>query len=179
MRRQAFKLIELMIVTTVIVLLAAIVTPQVVAMKHARDARLSLIQLRDLALQAREMAIRDGHSLVLKYQENQATMQIVRPGDTTSTDETLVNDQVLGTVQLADGVSLRSFRSQSEDKTATDWELYFYADGKADKGGFEVEASGSVQSVRVDATGEVSLVSGSLPQEEDTSWVAGENEKRQ
>jgi prepilin-type N-terminal cleavage/methylation domain-containing protein len=180
LRRKGFTLVEMMVVTTVLAMLAAFVVPNIVTMTRARDARLSLVQLRDLAREARETAVRDGTSLSLRFDDTRATMQIVRPGDPASTDDNLANDQVLRSVQLANGVTVRTLQLAGQERSASEWDVRFYSDGRADKGGFELLTAGSADNVRILETGEVILASGALPQqEEQTTWPAGEHELRQ
>jgi hypothetical protein len=81
-------------------------------------------------------------------------------------------------LDLPDGVTGSAFRIEKDESTSAEWDLRFYADGKAKAGGISFSNNGRIQSVTVDQNGRVEIIDGPLPDISDEKWDAGGFEQR-
>lgn len=73
--RRAFTLIELMVVCTVLIIISALVAPNVVQMKKAREHQAAYDDVLRLAQMGRNTAISSGHTYVLTIESNSIVLQ--------------------------------------------------------------------------------------------------------
>jgi len=179
LRKRAFTLIELSVAIVVIGLLAAIIAPNVIAMRRGQDARLALLRVRDLARDGATFAARERTTLELRYDSGSRTLQVVRPADPNATDTGRQEENTLRSFTLPPGAELGAIRVGGDDVSAAGTGLKFYSDGRADAGTIEIEEAGATFTIRVRADGEAELIEGNAEAEVATSWPAGEYEKRQ
>lgn len=162
-----------------IALLATIIAPNVIAMRRGQDARIALLRVRGLARDGATFAAREGTTLELRYDSGSRTLEVVRPADPDSTDETRQEEARLRSFTMPPGAELQAIRVGSDDVSAGGSGLKFYSDGRADAGTITIEEAGSTFTIRIRADGEAELIDGEAEAEVATSWPAGEYEKRQ
>ena len=181
MRRRAFTLIELMVVTTVLVLVAGLITPNLVAIKQGRDRDEVYASVLRLVQRGRESAIRDGRNYELTVSGGNArssssgtrrSRRATIPGRRRSarsrrrrtwTGSPCPSDISLGDLQLG-----------GKDSNASDFTMHFYPDGHSEGGGLELVYNGSKRNVAVTNRGLATLTEGGLPTANANDWEAGQ-----
>jgi prepilin-type N-terminal cleavage/methylation domain-containing protein len=87
--RAGFTLIELTVVITIVLFLALLVTPNMVAVKRSRDRKTSEAALLRLPAEAREEASKSGRAIVLRLEENNTlVLERAAESNTNSTSAT-------------------------------------------------------------------------------------------
>ena len=205
MVRRGFTLIELSVAIVLLALLAGWVVPNLANQRNARQTRLALIQARDVFVQAQALAVREGRTVAVRFDESTQTLTIVRPADAFDDTTTGVGvtgtaglaaarqtpfggppqvetndlgESVVRTVRLQGDIRGRAYRVGTETVVSGEFVLRFYADGKSDGGALEFDLNGSSRSLIVDRNGDARLQDGGLPDVPIDEWQAGENERR-
>ena len=199
MRRRGYTLMEMSVVVVILVVIAALVLPNISANQRTERAQAYLSGLRDAAVQARDHAVTSGRTVVMSYDEGQkeislaeeaegtsfsmapktssdrATLDSARtaPDNTTSTGETVIKH-----LTLPDGLTVNGFKLDGKDSTSAEWQLHFYADGGTDSGGLEIDDNGATYSLVVSNKGIARLIRDKFPEASTEKWEAGEYEKR-
>ncbi len=187
MRRRAFTLVEITIVCAILAMMAALVMPNLVAMKANRERKETYNAILRLAQKGRESAIQEGKTYALVLTDSGNTVALQRDQDQQTTtadprqipkDDTTAEREEVARVSLPNGVTLGEMSLDGKQSSASDFTLHFYADGKSEGGGFELVDQGSKRTLMVTNRGLASLQDGDLPQTGDTSWEAGQYEQR-
>ena len=182
MRRRAFTLVELMVVTSIIA--AGLITPNVVAIKQGRERDEVYNSVLRLFQRGRESSIQDGRNYELSVtggntlvlQRDKATQdgddprqaQVGTPAETEDVDQ----------VALTGDVSLGNLRLGDKDSNASDFIMHFYPDGRSEGGGLELVYNGAKRNVFVSTRGLASMADGDLPAATETDWEAGQYVQR-
>jgi prepilin-type N-terminal cleavage/methylation domain-containing protein len=165
--KAGFTLIELLIVVTVLVIVASAVTPWMISMKKTSDRRDLLSSIRRVAAEARERAIRTGHSTDVIYDDSASELQIEETGEDGEAS-------VVEHVKMTSGVTPQRFQMAGKDATSADFKLTFSPDGRSNGGGIEFDGF----AISVDQNGTNKFIDGTLPEQTDEKWQAGDLEKR-
>ena len=178
--RRAFTLIELMTVCMILVVVAGLVLPNVVAIKRGRDRDEVYASVLRLVQRARESAIQSGttyhltatggNTLVLQRDKAPQEGDDPRQAQVGQQAETEDVDQVA----LSSDVSLGDLRVGEKDSNASDFTLHFYPDGRSEGGGLELLYSGAKRNLVVTTRGLASLSDGALPTASEPDWEAGD-----
>jgi prepilin-type N-terminal cleavage/methylation domain-containing protein len=88
--RAGFTLIELTVVITIVLFLALLVTPNMVAVKRSRDRKTSEAALLRLPAEAREEAVRSGRAITLRLEENNTLVLEKAPAPVANTKTTTI-----------------------------------------------------------------------------------------
>ena len=159
-------------VITVLALLAAAIMPNLLNESRSRAARQFFSKARNLMLDARSSSIRDGQTRSIKIDETGGRL-FVETTDAESGDA--VEGQAL---TFPEGVTGSAYRVQGEESNSAEWDIRFYSDGKARKGGISFDSNGRIISLSVDERGAVTQIDGPLPDTSEESWDAGGYEQR-
>jgi prepilin-type N-terminal cleavage/methylation domain-containing protein len=129
---RGFTLIEITIVIALLLFLALLVVPNMVAIKRTRDLRVSEAALLRLPAEAREEAKRSGVAVTLRVEDNQT---LILEKTTTTTDTTARTATVSEETEefkrltLKEGLQLDTIQTGSESRDATGWTWKIYPDG--------------------------------------------------
>jgi prepilin-type N-terminal cleavage/methylation domain-containing protein len=165
--RRGFTLVECTVVLTVLVLVAALISPSLIGMRASSDRRTTISGIRRIAETARVRAIQTGTTTQVIYDESAKELQVQDVDDQGSATTAI-------TVPLLAGVEPQKFELQSKESNASDFKLAFTPDGKSVSGGIEFQDF----SIFVDSNGFSQFLTGSLPDPTDRQWQAGDLEQR-
>jgi prepilin-type N-terminal cleavage/methylation domain-containing protein len=165
--KRGYTLVEITIVLTILVLVAALIMPSLVGMKESSDRRTTISGIRRIAATARERAIQTGNTTQVIYDESAKQLQ-VQDVDDQGAATTAV------TVPLLAGIEPQRFELQTKESNAADFKLTFSPDGKSVGGGIEFQNF----SILVDGNGYSQFLTGTLPDPTDRQWQAGDLEQR-
>jgi prepilin-type N-terminal cleavage/methylation domain-containing protein len=191
-RLRGFTLVETLVVMIAIALSAVIVAPRIGPFIESR--RVSSFRLDALTLfrAAREEAILSGRAIQVVVSEDALLAQYIDDAAESEEPQGLSNDPLNGeSNQTTEGLEI--FRSQPfpDSVTAdqlyvdgnpvslTEWAADFYSTGQGTDAAIEFESAGRIFSITIkESTGNIDLVDGPAPQDEEQSWEAGELETR-
>jgi len=165
--KRGFTLIELSVAIVVLALLSAIVAPRLLSVRSGQEARGVKFAIRELAREARLRAVQGGEKGYLPIEGSGERIELVQG-----------EESVIRSIDVPSAVDFPTLRLGQSESGASEWELRFYADGRSDGGGLEIEHDGAVDSVLIGTDGTVTLLEGPLPEVVQESWPAGENEQR-
>lgn len=197
-RARGFTLIEMMVVTTVLAMLAAVVLPSLFSLKQSQESRRSLSDLLAMARLSAGQARQTGRTFELVLDENNSTV-IVRPEavdevrfpalpPTTSNGLTSTGAQEVANTEedderatvtrsLSAGIKIQSATVDDEAVTG-ETVVKFYSDGSSQRAIIQLTESDVDRTLVIDRQGTIQLVRGQadLPQDR---WPAGDLEQRQ
>ncbi|GMV88395.1 MAG: hypothetical protein AMXMBFR81_13260 [Chthonomonas sp.] len=171
-RQTGFTLIEMMVVTAILALVAMTVFPNLARIQDAGRKREFVRSLTSMAREAREQAILSASTVSLRLDD---TSLVIESAGALEEDA-----RTLRTKSMPDGFSAQRTNVDGLDSSSAEWELRFYADGSSDRGGIELaDDTGALYSLVIDNDrGQARLVSGELPVLTEETWQAGEIERR-
>ncbi len=160
------------VVVTIIVLLAMAIMPNLLSESRSREARQFFSKARNLMMDARSRAVRDGQTRSVRIDETDGRL-IVESTDSETGDA--VEGQ---TLTLPEGVTGNAYRVELQESNSAQWAIRFYGDGRARKGGISFSSNGRIISLSVDERGTVTQIDGPLPDTSEDTWDAGGYEQR-
>ena len=167
MSRRGFTLVEMVAVTVVLAMVAAIVMPNLAAMTRGQAVRSFRAALPRMVTQARELAIQQGSEVTIRF--DNGSFVIERAAQDQNDDA-----QQISRVQVPGDVTPSKFEVGGSEAGDGDWAVKFYADGKADSAGVEFAEGNSFWYMLTDAqTGKARLLNGEMPVQADEEWEAG------
>lgn len=172
-KRNGFTLIEMMVVITLLVFIAALVYPNLARLRDAQEKRDFVSGLATFARQAREEAITGGQSVRLRLGDGENALEIV------TTDLTSGDERTIRTRRFPDGFGTGQTRIEDALAPGSEWQLTFYPDGSSERGGIEITEGRRVFALVLDnEIGQPRLMEGNLPDLSQDRWAAGEIERR-
>lgn len=195
---RGFTLIEMMVVTTVLAMLAAVALPSLLALQRAQESRRSLSDLLSMARLSAGQARQTGRTFELVIDENNATV-IVRPEavdderfpalppttanglastgiqEAANTPEN--DEQATVTRSLAASIKIQSATVDDESLTG-ETIVKFYSDGSAQRAIIQLSESDVDRTLVIDRQGGIQLTRGQSDLAQDR-WPAGDLEQRQ
>lgn len=169
--KRGFTLIELSVVILVLALVAATVTPRLLALRRGDDVRRFKLALPALAGEARDLAHRTGQSVVLRHEP------AVNSFSLSTSDEQ--PDSLGRPIRVPAGMTVQRARVGAQEFDSGEFEVRFFADGTAQEGGIEFLIGGARWSFVVDGnTGLGTWREGELPASDAERWPAGDFEIR-
>ncbi len=170
------------VVISVVALMAALVMPNLVAMKRSRDLRALEASLVRLPAEARTEARRlnsqvvlrvDGDALVMERRRQQA--RDARDGDD--------DPEEIKRLTLGDGLRVDAARKGSESVDLASWFWIVYPDGSAERAHLDIREGDATKSLLLPPDGEGRWVSSEELEDlgeygEEEFWPAGEVERR-
>ncbi len=171
-RQNGFTLIEMMVVTAILALVAMTVFPNLARIQEAHRKREFVRSLTSIAREAREQAILSASTVALRLDDSSLVVESAGSVDQDA--------RTLRTKAMPSGFSAQRTNVDGLDSSSAEWELKFYADGSSDRGGIELaDDTGALYSLVIDNDrGQARLVSGELPVLTEETWQAGEIERR-
>ncbi len=175
--RAGFTLVEMTAVIAIVVLLAGIAMPNLLARRATREVTAFFVAVPDLAVFARERAQRDGRTVRIVFDDSRQVLSVETQSDAAeATDEQETSS--LRDLPLPEEVQATNFRSEDNAVPSGDWALVFYPDGRSDGGAIEFDDSGRIRSLNVTPDGVARTSEGPLPSVDERRWPAGEREQR-
>jgi type II secretory pathway pseudopilin PulG len=162
-------------VTAILLIMAALIVPNLVGMAHSRSVRDNEEAIERLPAAARIEAQRSGAPVILRIQDNALVMERCSPGeDPLNADQT---DTVL-TLQINSDLRPDSAQEGGKSVDTGAWKWIAYPDGSAEVGGLTftsgTTAGGtSTISLMIPARGEAIWSRGELPPPDGNQWPAG------
>lgn len=172
-KKHAFTLFEMILVCAVLVLMAALITPSLLARQRGEDERKFLQDIRNLVTRARLDAIRQRVPMRFEFDSSARSFRVVEE----AAEQEGSAPSVAG-AELPEGMTIGAARVGTADVGESGWALTFTPDGRSDGGGIELETGSFTRSLIVSRDGDARLEEGDLPPSTDETWAAGEYERR-
>jgi type II secretory pathway pseudopilin PulG len=180
-RGAAFTLVEMTVVVTILALMAALVVPNLVAIRDGQRARAWAADVLRLPTEARNEARRAGVPVTLRVDGDALVMQrppAPEPGEPADTE---AEPQEVRRLDFPEGVTLEAGRRGRDAADAATWDWVVYPDGSADSGGLEFGTGGGGGSadghrtllLPARASDEPRWQDGPLREDADERWQAG------
>jgi type II secretory pathway pseudopilin PulG len=182
-KRHAYTLIEMVVVTAIIMIMAGLILPNMVAVKASRELRSEQAALQRLPTEARNEAVKVKQIVDLRIEGDYIIMERTDP-QTTSTTEVKripIGNQLSPQAAqlLTAGIVPSPNATSAGSSDVASWKWQAYADGTSDSGGLTFTVGGSQQqSLVIPADNQAHWIVGPLPQPTDQSWTAGDLEQR-
>ncbi len=195
---RGFTLIEMMVVTTVLAMLAAVALPSLLSLQRAQESRRSLSDLVAVARLTAGQARQSGRTFELVIDENNSTV-IARPeavdqdrfpaippttsnglastGSQEVADTEEADTQATVTKTLSSGIKIQSATVDDESVTG-ETIVKFYSDGSAQRAIIQLTEGDVDRTLVIDRQGTIQLVRGQSDLAQDR-WPAGDLEQRQ
>ena len=168
--RQAFTLIEMTVVITILAMMAALVVPSVVAMKKSRDVRDREEAIRRLPSQALQAA-RDGKTAVtLRVDGSDLILEKSSPDDQADAEE--VKRVSLGSF------SVSAARQSGETTDAASFAWKVYPDGTAEAATLTIREGAGTKTLQLTPQGDARWLASGEAEQTSEKWTAGEREVR-
>jgi prepilin-type N-terminal cleavage/methylation domain-containing protein len=168
--RRGFTLVEMSAAIVVLVLLAALVTPNVVAIERSRLRRTQDAALLRLPIEARNAARLERTRMELRIDGAALALERV------AADGAEV--QEVRRVELGEGLRVRRAERAGEPVDTTSWRWTVYSDGSAEAARIEFEDAGTTRTLLLPADGDARWAESADDTAGDDHWAAGELEQR-
>ena len=168
--RRAFTLIEMMVVVAVLTLMAAFITPNLVALQRSRILRSLEASVLRLPAEARAEAQRSGTAVTLRVDGGALVLER-KP----SKDEDPVEVKRLG---LNGEITVQDAQTNGEGVDLASWTWVVYPDGTSKAALLELQEGSATRSLLFSAEGEARWGTGVEVSPAEERWQAGELEQR-
>jgi len=172
-KRRGFTLIELSVVIVLIALFAAVILPKLVVVRDSQRAAAFRTDMTRFFREARETSISSRRVVEVRY-SGSAWEMVQIPDETDDADE-----QTLERLAMPAGAEATSFRLQERDVTSDEFLVRCYPDGSTSDAALQWGTGADTYVLRIKGnSGSVTMARGSIEDEVDPTWPAGELEKR-
>ncbi len=176
MVRRGFTMIEVMVVTVVLALLASITVPRMVAYESGLRTLRDVQTIQSFCSDTRNLAMRSKSTYTLTYDDTTKTLTATPPDDDGSqiigsnrSESTPQEKKLEQTWSISNVVN-----PQDENSSGGNFEVRFFGDGTADPRTATFTEDGVDYSFRITRDGTVTLTRGAGPTNNDpTEWEAG------
>lgn len=165
LRRRAFTLMEMVVVCAVLIIIAAAIVPNLVAITRSRALKDLEGNIARLPAEARNEALRSQTPVQLRLS---GTMLVMEQVPTTGAP-VQVKEVDLGSDIQVDSVQLNGKPSD----TGT-WAWTVYPDGSADSGGIQFSEGQAQRALILSPSGSARWITGELPDQSQDQWPAGQ-----
>ena len=169
--RRGFTLVEMTVVISVLALMAALVVPNMVAIKRSQDLRDLEASLLRAPAEARNEARKTRQPVTLRVEGDALVME------RGASDEEEEAEEVKRVV-FGERLRIESAQIAGEPIDVASWQWAAYPDGSADTGGLEFVEGEARKSLVLSGDRSARWVEGELPQMTEDRWPAGELEQR-
>ena len=175
MDKRAFTLIEMTVVITVLALMAALIVPNMVAIKRSREVRVLEAAVRRLPSEAREEARRTKGPIILRVEGQAIVMESLPQGEDAGNDP-----KELKRVALSDDLRLDNARQGADAIDVASWKWVAYPDGSAGAATLVFQEGRVTKSLRLFDKGEAQWIAGDDAGKTpiDDRWPVGDLEHR-
>jgi len=153
------------VVIAVLLLMAALIAPNLVAVQRSRDLRNLEAKVARLPVEARNEAVKSSTPVTIRLSDTALVMERTPANDTAEP----VKQIDLGTTMQVDDA-----QRNGQEVAATSWQWTAYPDGTSDSGGLTVIEGDQRKSLVVPKTGFPTWVIGDLPDSSQDQWPAGD-----
>lgn len=167
--RRAFTLVEAIAITAILLLIAAIATPNYVAIRRGQDERALAAALERLPAQARIEARRSGVPVALRCDDESFWIEST-PADSDPVE--------LRRVPLQGDVVVDGLRQSGEDLSSDSFSWVVQPDGTAGNAEITLRFGDRSRTLRLGRVGDARWIDGSLEDIDQDSWPAGERVNR-
>lgn len=190
-RHSAFTLIELVIITIVLVLMAACIVPRMIALTRSRALFEVEAAIQRAPLEARNEARRSQVPVRLRVENGALLMEWVldsqnqqqQPNTAMQANPpTLRSDgvspQEFKRITLGDDIQVQYAQRNNQNSDLGSWQWTVYPDGSADTAGLQFSEGNKQKSLVLTNTGDGQWLEGALPDTSQQQWPAGELQQR-
>ena len=156
---------ELTIVVAVLLLMFALVVPNLVAASRGDDERKIQAEIIRLPAEARNEAVKSGLTTTLEVSGNTLMLQ------ETQTDGTVSQ---VKQVDFSGQFTIAAAQLNGQSATTSTWQWSAYPDGTTDSGGLEFDQGSIQKSLLLTAGGTTRWIEGPLPDPTEDQWPAGQ-----
>lgn len=164
-KKYAFTLVELTVVCAILVIIAATIVPNLVAVTRSRSLKDLEGNVARLPAEARNEAVKSQTPVRLRVSGTTLVMERVP-----ATGE----PAQVKMVDLGDSLTVDAAQQNGKTTDAGSWVWMVYPDGSADSGGVEFTEGQAQKSLVLSANGGVQWIDGPLPDSAQDTWPAGQ-----
>ena len=188
--RQGFTLIEMLAVTAILAVLAAIIVGRLQNVRDGIQFRRAVQNIESAANKAKSQAIQTGQTTELTFDNSTQSLKVAAVEATTSTTSAKIPSTKTKTTTnpttqdgqstdaaLGAGWTVSEVRN-SDGTTDTQMSIKFYADGTAETKSVEFHSGQTPVSLIVRQNGTIEVKRGALADEKNQEWEAGNIEQR-
>jgi type II secretory pathway pseudopilin PulG len=165
-RNHAFTLMEMVVITAILMVLAAAVAPRVIAYERSRQVKQLEANVARLPQEAVIESIKSQIPVQLQIQGTQLVMEHV-PTDGSQPD-------VVKTIELDDTLDATNAKLNNTNTDTASWAWSAYPDGTADTGGLQFSEDNQPKSLQIASDGSSTWISGALPDASLDQWTVGQ-----
>lgn len=179
--RQGFTLIEMSLVVVLLFLAAALVSPNLVAIRNSRKAADMRAAIVRLPIEARNEARKSGQAVRLRVADSALVLE--RISATTETSSKVIDqgtsDAVeVKRVELGSDWKVDGVWTDGQESGTDDWKWDVSPDGSATNGAIRFQENGATHSLSLQTDGGSSWENGDPKDTRQEEWTAGELENR-
>ncbi|HWD39369.1 MAG TPA: GspH/FimT family protein [Fimbriimonas sp.] len=154
----------------ILLLLAALVIPNIIGESKDRKVRLFKLDMKTLVEQARGESIRTGHTFGLTFDKAKSALSVVDEAP----DDAQQPKIELPPLAVPTEVEAKKFNADQDESPSDGWRIPFFPDGTTAGGGIEFAYAGQPFSLTV-SRGDVNVqvVDGPMPDLSLEKWKAG------
>jgi type II secretory pathway pseudopilin PulG len=164
-RAKAFTLVEMIVICAVLLIIAAAIVPNLLAITRSRSLKDLEADVARLPAEARNEAVQTDTPVRLLISGTMLVMeQVPATGD----------PQQIKEVDLGDSLQVETVELNGTPTDVGSWEWTVYPDGSADSGGIQFSEGQAQDSLILSSTGTAQWISGELPDQSQDQWPAGQ-----
>lgn len=174
MRRRGFTLVEAMLVSAVLALLASLVAPRLAAYQDSQRTLRDSQTIETFAEQAHAAAMNGKATFVLSYDDTTKALKYEQEETASSTGETVepTEQKLLNTWSVSD------VSKGSSTDTSSDFSVRFFGDGTAEATSASFTQNEVVFGLTISKDGVASIQRGAAATQDATEWEAGDIEQK-
>ncbi len=179
-RTGGFSFVEMSAVLFVIMLVVATVMPSVLKVQHSQRSLAFRIGLTGLAQTAKRTAMEQNRTIEIVAGTDSFSWRAA-DSEASGSDEGAERESTAsgGQIDVADGTEIEAYEHDRSEVTADEWVIGFYPDGTSDSAKLQFSQEGRQFVLVVDGhSGTAKLAEGTIADQEEETWPAGEIEKR-
>ncbi len=177
MRRRGFTLVEAMLVSAVLALVAGLVAPRLVAYEDSQRTMRDSQSIETFAEQAHAAALKGRATYVLTFDDTTNSLKYeLEDTDGSSIVGDGGNDPVES--KLRNTWTVSDVSKGASTDTTSDFSVRFFGDGTAEATTASFTEGGVAYGLKITKDGEVSIQRGAVAAQDATEWEAGDLEQK-